>query len=292
MKACREAFPKAFDPKDVAICTIHGNSPHYAGSFASQYPWPRLQIEQLRRHTPAGYTVYAYGNRLMDEHAAYLRSCPEVTYISGQDIPNGYFEHVWPLRNWLARRAMQQHRYIAHLDSDAFPVRDDWMTRYVSGLSRRCPVVAVQRRENGDTHSDRSFLMYARRGFRRHAFDFSKVGVVDSGAGISAHLEAQGLTWKALLRSNAYDFHPLIAGIYDDRIYHHAAGSRQPRFRLNQAHWNDEAFWAREQHIHRILMKQLFDDTDAFLRQLRGLEKPFDLEAALARDMAGDANVE
>ena len=144
-------------------------------------------------------------------------------------------------------------------------------------------MVAVQRRENGDTHSDRSFLLYLRTAFRKHAFDFSNVGVVDAGADISAYLEKLGLAWKPLLRSNAFDYHPLIAGIYDDRIYHHAAGSRQPHFRINRERWDDEAFFERENYIHRVLMQRLFDHTELFLQELRGLKEPIDLDPLLVK---------
>ena len=278
------------DPHEVAICTIHGNTPAYCGDFARRYAWPRLQIEQLRRHTRDGYRVYAFGNALMPEHEAFLRDCPEVTYFSSADVPNSNFEHVWPLRNWLARIALREHRIIVHLDSDAFPVADDWLSFTARRLNRRCPVVAVKRVENGDHHSDRCFLTYTRDGFRRHAFDFSKVGVVDSGGGISAYIEKQGLRWHTMLRSNGFDYHPLIAGIYDDRIYHHAAGSRMPRFRSNENSQAQEQHWRREQAIHRILMRRVFERTDEFLGELRGSRAPFDLAGVLADALNTDLN--
>ncbi len=272
------------DPREVAICTIHGNSKNYEGTFAEEFAWPRIQIEHLRKHTPSGYTVYGYGNELLPSHEDFLRSCPEVEYIPGKDVPRGHAVHVWPLRNWLTRVAIKRHRYIVHLDSDAFPVHDDWL-RCLSLLSEESPVVAVQRLENGDTHSDRCFLAFTRDEFRRHAFDFSSVGVVDAGGGISKELEESGYRWTALTRSNAFDYHPLISGIYADLIYHHAAGSRPPRFRMNQAIRSSRlkrlTTFRREQRRHRLLMQKLFEDPHLFLRQLRGLEAPFDLEAEL-----------
>lgn len=272
----RFKFFSKINPKDVAICTIHGNSPAYKGPFARNYSWPRLQIEQLRRYTPAGYTVYAYGNNLMPVHEAFLRGCPEVRFFSSKETRNGVFKHVWPLRNWLGRKAVLKHKYVVHLDSDAFPVCPDWLNIYSAMLSTRNPVVAVQRKENGDLHSDRSFLMYSREGFRQHAFDFSPVDQKDAGAGISEHLEHLGLSWTALKRSNQHDYHPLISGIYDDRIYHHAAGSREPIFRQNLSKCDDEDFFKREKQIHRLLMMRLFDETDNFLAELRGEKIPND----------------
>ena len=232
-------MPHRFDSKDVAICVIHGLNAE-APEYLKQMPWPRLQLEQLRHCTAPGYTVYVYCNELIPEHEAILREYPEVKVFSRKE---GYatvpMRHVWPIRNWLAHKVAPQHRYIVHLDSDAFPVRDDWLPRYAKKLCWHTPVVAVQRLENGDTHSDRCFLMYRRIDLRRHLFDFASIGVKDAGGNISGELEQKGLNWHPLTRSNVVDYHPLIAGIYDDRIYHHAEGSRDPEFRHKQVHWNE-----------------------------------------------------
>lgn len=266
-----DLLPRALDPKDVAICTVHGNSEAYRGDFAVRCAWPRIQIEQLRKHTAPGYTVYTYGNGILPEHEEFLESCPEVRLFS--TTQGGVWPKIrsfWALRNWLARRAAPHHRYIVHLDSDAFPMRDGWLPRYARMLSWHQPVVAVQRLENGDTHSDRCFLMHHRSALHRHLIDFSSIGVIDAGAGISADLERKGLRWKALRRSNVRDLHPVIAGVYDDHIYHHGAGSREPRLRQNEELWNAGESWDREKRLHRRLMERLFEDPEGFIAELQG----------------------
>lgn len=270
---------RSYRPQDVAICTIHGNSDYYTGSFAERYAWPVLQIEQLRKYTAAGYRVFAYGHNLIDAHEAYLRDCPEVTFISSKDTQNGTVPHVWPIRNWLTRKALLNHRLIVHLDSDAFPVRRDWLAHYSGLISKQNPVVAVQRLENGDTHSDRSFLMFNQAGFQRHAFDFSTVDVKDAGGGISSWLEQAGFTWTALNRSNQYNYHPVIAALYDDAIYHHGAGTRPPRLRANKNIWHQADQFEREKKLHRQLMRRLFDHTDDLLAELRGQKAPHEFTA-------------
>ena len=266
-----DLVPRRFDPRDVAICTIHGNSENYTGDFALRCAWPKIQIEQLRKFTAPGYTVYAYGNGLLPEHEEFLESCPEVCLFSssrGGSWPT--IRSFWALRNWLARHASKHHRLIVHLDSDAFPVRHGWLGRYTGMLSWHRPVVAVQRLENGDTHSDRCFLMHHRSALHRHLLDLSSIGVTDAGAAVSADLERKGLRWKALNRSNVYNFHPVIAGIYDDHIYHHGAGSREPRLRQNEELWNSQEAWNREKRLHRELMERLFQAPDEFIAELRG----------------------
>ncbi len=271
------------NPRDVVICTVHGNSRQYSPAAAMKYPWPMLQMAQIRRHTALGYTVFAYGNRLCEEHANYFRQCKEVVYFSSDDIPNGAFvDDVWPIRNWLTRRAIKEFKWIVHLDSDAFPIAGDWLPRYASLISTQCPVVAVERTypEGDGRHrsADRCFLMFSRRGFQKHAFDFTKMGVSDAGAAISQHLEEQGLAWHHLPRTNRVNFHKIAAGIYDDRVYHHGAGSRSPIFEG----WGAHNSASRQDRLAQwILLDWLFEQPDSFIHQLLGKEPPFDFSAAL-----------
>ena len=264
------------DPASVAICTIHGNSPGYTGEFAVAHPWPALQLDMLRKYTESGYRVYGYGNRIISEHEQILRAHDEVEYISSDDVIRGTWDHVWPLRNWLTRRAFADgFQYVVHLDSDAFPTRPDWLQRYVGAIDEACPVVAVQRTENDYVHSDRCFLIFSVEGFHRWVFDFSHVGVPDAGAAISATLEANGVGWWALNRTNAVDLHPVIAALYDDRIYHHGAGSRVPLLKSNAHRFRtDQDFAWRETTLHRELMSRLFEDPEQFLAELRGNPQP------------------
>ena len=172
----------------------------------------------------------------------------------------------------------RSHKVIIHLDSDAFPVKADWLDKYTQMISLRSPVVAVKRLENGDTHSDRCFLMFTNSGFRRHAFDFSSMDAVDAGGGISRDLERNNYHWHALLRTNKFDYHPVISAIYDDRIYHHGAGSREPRLRANKDYWDRRSLWEKEKQIHRVLMMRLFRHTDEFISELRGITTPHDFK--------------
>ena len=240
-----DVVPRPLEPRHVGICIVHGLNASQPDELVARCPWPELQIARLRRHTAPGYLLYVYANGIPPSQVAFLASCPEVRLFG---TPRGHpqLQNVWAIRNWLARQAAPHHRVIVHLDSDAFPVRDDWLPRYAALLRWDRPVVAVQRLENGDHHSDRSFLMHRRIDLHRHLFDFSLIGAKDAGGNISGDLEAKGLGWHTLVRSNAWNHHPVIAGLYDDRIYHHAAGSREPRLRQNQALWAGGDAWERE----------------------------------------------
>ena len=48
-------------------------------------------------------------------------------------------------------------------------------------------------------------------------------------------LNQKDIIWGKVLRSNKLDIHPLFFGIYDDVIYHHGAGFRDPISRIEIA---------------------------------------------------------
>ena len=52
--------------------------------------------------------------------------------------------------------------------------------------------------------------------------------ISDVGGNLLGILNKHGVTWHPMLRSNMRDLHPLWFGIYDNLIYHHGAGFREP----------------------------------------------------------------
>ena len=58
--------------------------------------------------------------------------------------------------------------------------------------------------------------------------------VTDTGATILKISTEKGLSWKPLLRSNKTNQHPLWFGVYENAIYHHGAGFREPISRVDR----------------------------------------------------------
>ena len=265
------------DPSQVVIMVVHGNGPYYEGRFALEHSWPELQMRRLRRHTPEGVRLLVAGNRLIAEHEAFLRACPEVELFSTSDGAVPAFPEIWMFRNWLAEKAQARFKYMVTLDADAFPIRDGWLERYLEPLSEAEPVAAVQRLENGDRHADRCFLVCTSKTWRRRRFSFEP-SIADAGFLISYSLELSGLSWRKLVRSNRWDPHPLTAAVYDDAVYHHGAGGRLPMYRMNQGAWAGEGLdspaFRREVELHNALLDHVHHDTDTFLARLQGEAEP------------------
>ena len=52
--------------------------------------------------------------------------------------------------------------------------------------------------------------------------------VADVGGSLYNNLKKNNIDWYPLLRSNNVNYHPLFFGVYDNIIYHHGAGFRDP----------------------------------------------------------------
>jgi hypothetical protein len=123
------------------------------------------------------------------------------------------------------------------LDGDAFPIADP-MPAINHALSDGS-LLAVRRDENGgDCQPHPSFCAIRVSEWKRLHGDWSPGSVwlnnsghtvTDVGANLLAALARSGSTWTPLLRSNAWNPHPLWFGIYGDLVYHHGAGFRQGR---------------------------------------------------------------
>ncbi len=119
------------------------------------------------------------------------------------------------------------------LDGDAFPIAP----LGPDGLGG-FPLAAVRRDENlGDRQPHPCFCLttigfWSEIGgdWRRGHTWTSETGdeVTDVGGNLLGILEAAGVAWRPLLRSNRTDLDPLWFGIYGDLAYHHGAGFRPP----------------------------------------------------------------
>jgi hypothetical protein len=73
--------------------------------------------------------------------------------------------------------------------------------------------------------------------------------ITDTGGNLLSILDKKRIGWLPLLRSNKRDLHKLWFGIYEDLIYHHGAGFRQPVSRVDL----QEHAHANIPHLDRLL---------------------------------------
>lgn len=196
--------------------------------------WIDIQLEYLRKHITSEYRVYAYLNGIEEDHSS------KFYYSSTEPI----VEHATKL-NLLAKEASRNATSVddvlIFLDGDAFPIAP--LDVFIDAALSSQPLVAVQRLENlGDPQPHPCFCATTVAFWQSIDGDWekghqwrNKVGelVTDVGGNLMGKLEAADVKWTRLLRSNTNDVHPLWFGIYGNIIYHHGAGFRPARARLD-----------------------------------------------------------
>jgi len=199
---------------------------------ARRFPWIRLCLEQLERHTSeSAYEALVWDNSFLPEHLEILEVSPRVSVFSERETQADE-RHPRALDR-LLREVSTETEYVVTLDTDAFPIRDGWLDELLGRLDAGAWMTGVWRDEMAPevepfVHpsclaSRRDTLLHLNAVFRRS-------GGQDVGQNITKTVLAAGGRISPLRRSNAVDLHFLMAGIYGDLVYHHGAGSRHANF--------------------------------------------------------------
>lgn len=148
------------------------------------------------------------------------------------------------------------------LDSDAFPIKNNWQHDLKKHMSDR-EIAAVVRYENLDTFAHPSVFYVKKSRARNLKFEIlpNKNLIGFEYADTAAKVEK----FFPLIRSNRLNHHPILCGVYWDRFYHHGAGSRNLSFRLFYSYFNED----KNVHSSEIkLFDQLNEDPDKFIGRL------------------------
>lgn len=198
------------------------------------------------------YTIYAAANRLAPDLRRVLSATPNVKLV---ELPyteeRANSEHAIYLDNLLQFAYADGCSHLVALDSDSFPIADDWPTLLLTKMNGQLRFSAVLRAENGDTdlpHPCGYFMLrefYADhrpsllpapalsrsprfQEFLRHSKQRS-----DTGIGYGYALWDSKEQWLPLLRSNRTNPHFLMAGIYGKIFFHLGSSSRRPAFHMD-----------------------------------------------------------
>jgi hypothetical protein len=202
-------------------------------------------ITRIRKHTRGLYRFYgAIAQRSLPDTAERARAAEiELPDIPSFDRP-GTAEHGYLLDALVDHAVTEGCSHVATFDMDAWPVVDGWDELCATEVSVDVPVVAALRKE---LHANFPFP-----GFTFLRSDFWKVGrssfmtrsrarfadelvqrasrPIEPGAGILCQLLQEGKAWRQLSRSNGWNAHKVMAGLYGDRVFHLGGGSREPTF--------------------------------------------------------------
>lgn len=232
---------------------------------AVDFPWIRLCLDQIERHTPASdYNVLVWDNSFLPEHRALLEERRAVSVFS--DEQGRSLWHPGSLDR-LVSKVPPETQLIVTLDTDSFPIRDGWLDELSDRLDAGAALAGVWRDEMSpwvEPYIHPCCLAVRPETLRELGGRFKeKVGAQDVGQGITNAARARGWHVSGLERSNVVDVHFLMGGVYGDLIYHHGAGSRRAKFWLSRDVKSDEP-------IRMALRDAAFDDLDGLLEILHG----------------------
>ena len=203
--------------------------------------WVDIQLEYFKKHIREPYKVYAFLNSLPRDHRG------KYFHSSTEDIQS----HAIKL-NLLADMAIlhadNDDDWLMFIDGDAFPIGD--IVSFAHRKLREYPLLAIQRKENvGDIRPHPSFCITTVKFWKEIKGDWKSdhkwrdaTGneFTDPGGNLFSILENRKIRWFPLLRSNKTELHQIFFGIFEDLIYHHGAGFRQPYARVDLQRYTTE----------------------------------------------------
>ncbi len=240
-----EPAQEAAIPKKLAILVV------YHLRDGTDMRLLQLHLDRIERHTADTYKVFAATNRASIDAREVLDARSDVIIC---DIPStelrGSREHAYYLDALVQFALADGASHFITLDVDSFPIDDRWIGVLEATADPGSGLAAILRSENGDVDLPHPSCTFATRGFfERFNVSFSPDSdfvpefrrflratrqAGDTGIRLAYVLWSAGLKWGQLHRSNAIDVHYLMAGIYDDVVFHLGAGGRDALFRRDR----------------------------------------------------------
>lgn len=269
---------------ETAILMVNG------GLDPKQGRWLDLCLPRLKASLPAmPFHVYIWNNTYAN-HALRksLNALPWVTYLEAAPYEHLEHPHAVPLQRLYTLARDEGAQLIVTLDSDAHPLRQDWLVQLVAALKDGAALAGVWRDElsNGIApYVHPSCLATTVNFIEQHNLRFDRLRAShdteqsDTLSHFTRAAQTANLPIFPLRRSNVNNFHRLMGGVYEDLIYHHGAGTRQ------QISFWDEAAQAklsqRYDQLRDAAAERLFTDYEPYLGWLQGKQT----DAPFARKM-------
>lgn len=251
----------------------------FADDDEIQNRWLDIQLEFLKNTTENFDHVVC----LDKESTGSFRNKTKV--IEVRSDPH-FYVHIWGLRKLMSYflKVKNDYDFFLILDSDAFPTKP-WLDNILKkmdptdffdsegfcffscGINRE--IASLVRSENFEVRLHASVLFMKKESLENISFEHENAGVNLLGQPekdiVVPKYEFENKTLSfPLIRTNQYNVHPLIAGIYFDSFYHHGAGSRSLRHTSDGYH--DYQTTESAEHYRDLL----FSDPQKFVSKLSG----------------------
>jgi len=203
----------------------------------------KLHLNEIKTNTTENYTIYAAANRLSEKYKDILENTSNLEIV---ELPNitetGAKEHGKYLDSLLRYAINDGCTHLCTLDCDSWPTQMGWDNTLINLMSsNNVELAAVLRTELGDKWLPHPCGLMIKKEFIKK-YDpkmWPKLGTkdfqlfidktqqrLDTGIGFGYILWKYNLEWLKLERINIINEHYLMAGIYENGIFHLGATSR------------------------------------------------------------------
>lgn len=207
----------------------------FAGDDPLQRQWLDLQLQFFKETTDFfDHAVVLYGGP-----SDYFSERTEVITPDRNPLDNrGHIYGLQILKKLFQSRRNQYEGFL-FIDSDAFPIKKGWQAHLIDQMNETV-VAPVLRTENLETRLHASVLYVKPEALDKVGFHMflgtDLVGNEERDVGIE-HFETHRKEVFTLVRSNQYNIHPVMCGVYYDMFYHHGLGSITRGYDLRSQHY-------------------------------------------------------
>lgn len=195
--------------------------------------WIDIQNQYFNYFIKEDFRVFAFLNDLPNSHSQ------KFYYSSTEDIKSHSIK-LNLLGDLILLDSENDEDWIIFIDGDAFPIND--IVEYGKLHFMKYPLLAVRRDEDdGEKQPHPCFCMTTVKFWKDIKGDWNAGhtwknnrgnDITDVGGNLLGILQKRKANWYPMLRTNKQNLHPLLFGVYGNVVYHHTAGFRTPKNRL------------------------------------------------------------
>ena len=238
---------------DLAVGSVFSGTGH-------NEQWLEMQLAALDR-TTSGFDHFVYLNQA-DEKIFYRSTIIGQSNAKREATPS-HLEGLHALRDFF--RSQNYKRYLI-LDSDCFPVRENWMALLDGAMALAGKRFASPGRvENLHLFPHPCVLYTADASCIAFGEEEGTNFLGEKFSDIACDGPRQD--WFPLIKTNRVSPHQFLAAIYYDMFYHHGCGTRPFGMRPTTIHYYNH-FWPRCADP-TALFDQLMAERDRFVQSLR-----------------------
>jgi hypothetical protein len=255
----------------IHILTVHWASEH----------WIDIQTRAFARHIKQDYRTYTrLGN--MSEGEYERNSFKFDVCLQGKVGEVSHQSDAFKLLIPIVKEAMEDGDTIMVFDSDAFPVED--IDEWALGKLKEYPFVGLEEPNHEWDQNHKiphcAFWCFPAE-YLNEGIDYPMSRKMTSAQGnwlggvVQWLKDNDKFNYYPVQRSNVVNYHPLYFGLYEDKIYHHWAGSRdmitRPDRKLAEESGRSlEDIQDENEEMSAEIHNQLFVQVDTFIEFLKG----------------------